>query len=199
VDPTIQSTDAKGNRYDETSPDWKKLCQALPSFKEVWWPDYATTVLEDKIDGHDVIIQPWKGWCQQFMALDGMPGGVGAEVGIYRRIPGKTMPDNVAGLPDGHLKKWAAKVAGKVDNDLWWAYPELNAKIEFTLINPATKGVVLKAGLENTYWLNKWMNSTDYDAHYKANYDNHAPFCAWDYWLAYWINGKSYPVWQGHN
>ncbi len=57
------------NGYDfvETSEVWKQLCTVLPCFRQVAWPNYPTAVVEDTIEGKPVVIQLWKGWCQQFL------------------------------------------------------------------------------------------------------------------------------------
>ena len=59
-------TDANGYDYVETADWWKEACRVLPCFKAVQWPDYGTEIVEDTINGKKVVIQLWKGWCQQF-------------------------------------------------------------------------------------------------------------------------------------
>jgi hypothetical protein len=86
--PTRRYTE-NGFDFDETSDEWKVMCQALPCFAALHWPDYSTKVVEDRINGQAVVIQLWKGFCPQFLNAANFPGGTGAEVGIYRRIPGK--------------------------------------------------------------------------------------------------------------
>ena len=42
-----------------------------------------------------MVIQLWKGNCPKFLGFIGIesfPGGIGAEVGVYRRIPGRFRP-----------------------------------------------------------------------------------------------------------
>lgn len=94
-----------GYRYYETSEYWKKICSPLPCFAEMWWPGYLTKVVRAKIGSHDVIIQLWKGWCQRFMGPAGnFPGGIGAEVGIYRKVN-----DDETSVTHPHLFRKAAK------------------------------------------------------------------------------------------
>src|ERR1700686_1042367 len=95
--PVVAYEDSAGYKYVETSPEWKQLCVGLPCFKEVQWPDYSTKVVEDTINGRPVVIQLWKGWCQQFLGLENFPGGIGGEVGIYERVQGRGFP---ASKPD---------------------------------------------------------------------------------------------------
>ena len=57
-----------GLSYVETSQYWKDICSPLPCFAELWWPDYLTKVIKTSIDGRQVIIQLWKGWCQRLGA-----------------------------------------------------------------------------------------------------------------------------------
>jgi len=74
--------------YVETTKSWKMFCSKLPCFAELWWPNYLTKVIRTTIDDEDVIIQLWKGRCQMFGGRwAGFPGGIGAEVGIYRTVP----------------------------------------------------------------------------------------------------------------
>jgi hypothetical protein len=42
------------------------------------------------------------------------------------------------------------------------ALPELQAEIDYTLVNPVTNQTFFTAGPEVTYWLAKWMSSWSY-------------------------------------
>ncbi len=76
-----------GYEYIETARPWKAMCSTLPCFAEMWWPGYLTKVVRTRIRGHEVVIQLWKGWCQRFLGHHArFPGGIGAEVGIYRKV-----------------------------------------------------------------------------------------------------------------
>ena len=203
ITATNDIVDRDGYRYVETSEEWKQACRALPCFAALWWPDYGTTVIEDSIDGKAVVIQLWKGWCQQFLNSKHMPGGVGAEVGVYRRIDGKRIADSVPDLPSSFLSAMRERVAGLGDHDLWWAYPELGTTIEFEMINPHTKKTFFRAGPEKTYWLNKWMDDPSYRKYVDAQpgswpFNKQVPTLSWNYHLKYTINGKTYPVWEDH-
>jgi len=49
--------------------------------------EYLTKVVEDKIGGFPIVIQLWKGWCERLGGrYANFPGGMGAEVGVYRRV-----------------------------------------------------------------------------------------------------------------
>lgn len=183
--------DEKGYEYVETSDDWKKACLPLPCFSAVWWPDYATKVVEDTIDGKPVVIQLWKGWCQKFLGDDDFPGGIGAEVGIYHRVPGKVPPADLGFLPQRVAEFFLNGLAKLGGEHFWWPFPELNTRIDFELVNPKDDQTFLKAGPETTYWLNKWMNPESYEA-YKDKEDAHTPVFSAHYKLKYRINGKSY-------
>jgi len=198
--PTIQYADAGGYMCDETSETWKILCQQFPCFWALQWPGYATDVIDTTINGQAVVIQLWKGYCPQFLGLLGVtsfPGGYGAEVGIYRRIPGKARP-SATSLLSFLNGDFAAKVVNAVsnfaDNDLWWPFPELGATMEFTMINPVTGQVFLRAGPQTGYWLTKWMEEGAY-RDYKR--DHAVPASPTDYILDYRINGKHYRRWPG--
>jgi hypothetical protein len=154
-------------------------------------------VIEDRIGGRDIVIQLWKGWCPQFLGLANFPGGVGGEVGIYKRMPGKPFPSQPSEFTSA---AWLAFRAMAFDQDLWWPAPELNTMISWDFINPITKEVFFHApgaGLRAdrpTYWCNRWMETQSYNR-YKAANANKVPSMAWDYQMKYTINGKTYPVW----
>lgn len=177
-----------GYDFDETSAEWKDLCLGLPCFAALHWPDYSTKVVDDTINSHPVLIQLWKGFCPQFASSANMPGGTGAEVGVYHRIPGKGW-SRPSGFP---LALYDALRVMAGNEGLWWPFPELKAEIEWDLINPETKEVAFHAGKQTTYWRNKWMENGSY----KKYQGSHAtPKFSWNYVLKYTINGKTYPEW----
>jgi hypothetical protein len=191
--PTIGYTDSNGYSYVETSLLWKQLCSILPCFDALQWPDYASTHIGDVINGQPVVIQLWKGWCQRFLGLKNFPGGIGAEVGVYHRMPGRARPTSLPFLPSAMEAFILKGIASLTDNELWWPFPELNAQVEFMLVNPVTKLIFFNTAPENTYWLAKWMNEDSYD---KYEHDQTGtPFFAVGYLLDYKVNGKSYPGW----
>ena len=189
--PVVKSVDANGYEYDETADWWKEACESLPCFKGIEWPDYEDGVVEDVIDGHPVVIQLWRGWCQRFLGNDDFPGGIGGEVGIYRRIPGKVPADAHESIPEKIAHSILKPAAALFHSDIWWAYPELNAEIEFELINPETGKTFFKAGPERTYWLNRWMTPESYELYKEAEHGK-VPNLAVKYRMKYKINGKEY-------
>ena len=195
--PTIGYADDNGYSYVETSELWKQLCSVLPCFAALQWPGYATTIVEDTIDGQPVIIQLWKGWCQKFLGLQTFPGGIGAEVGVYRRDPGRVRPTSLPFLPAPLESIVLTAIANLSDNDLWWPFPEVNARIEFTLTNSVINQTFFRAGPEVSYWLAKWMNDGSYAKYQRdqAPGNSRDPLFTVDYILDYTINGKTYPSW----
>jgi phosphatidylserine/phosphatidylglycerophosphate/cardiolipin synthase-like enzyme len=194
-----------GYHFTETAQWFKQVCAGLPCFFILGWPGYETTAYDNvQIDGQNVVIQPWKGWCQRFLGMPGMPGGVGAEVGVYRRIPGQfTKFINQVGALDfikKHLSTppqqyFTDQFVTLADDHTWWPFPELNAKVEFTLKNPTTDAVFFQAGPENSYWLCKWMTPDDYDR-YAADPANQAPgrfdpFHIADWTLEFKVTGQT--------
>ena len=175
-DLTKSVTDADGYTYVEATELLAELCLVAPCSPLLSFPDYPSTWKEVVIDGKQVVIQLWKGTCQHFMMLPGQPGGVGGEVGVYHRIPGKLaqtpIPERLQGSPRAtwalHLPEGAprpvligargpapvpatpggAAARGTTDNalDLWWPYPELNEQLEFELTNPKTGKTFFKVG-----------------------------------------------------
>jgi hypothetical protein len=193
--PAIRYTGEGGYSYDETAEKWKAMCAAFPCFTALQWPGYATAVIDDVIDGVPVVIQLWKGLCEKFEGgfFADLPGGVGAEVGIYRRIPGKVVPTSFPGLPpNGLLPKLAGLAGAAAATELWWPFPELGATIEFRFVNPITREVVFSAGPQTTYWLTKWMEPSSYTQYTR---DHTAPGSYTSYILEYTINGKHYHHW----
>jgi hypothetical protein len=199
--PTFRYSDRSGYRYDETSERWKQLCTVFPCFAALHWTGYLTTVIDSingqplLIDGQAVVIQLWKGTCRKLLASN-FPGGIGGEVGVYRRVPGRARPtrESLSFLPAPLAAFIVASIASLTDDQLWWAFPELNAQIEFTLSNPANGSTFLHAGPETTYWLNKWMDDDSYET-YLSNQAGNVPASPTDYVLRYSINGMQLPPW----
>ena len=48
---TVAYQEPTGYKYVETSPDLKEAAAALPCFAALHWPDYATKVFDDEING----------------------------------------------------------------------------------------------------------------------------------------------------
>jgi hypothetical protein len=197
--PTVLYKDARGYSYVETSDSWKQLCTAFPCFDGLQWPDYASTSLKKPINNHPVVIQLWKGNCEKLLGLEKFPGGIGAEVGVYRLIPGKVRPRTLSFLPPSLAATILSPIGNLSDNQIWWAYPELGARIQFSLVNRGTGEIFFSTGTETTYWLNRWMNPESYEK-YKQDQKNQRkstppPFHEVDYQLHYSINGVSYPAW----
>lgn len=144
------------------------------------------------------MIQLWKGWCPKFLGFLGIqafPGGIGAEVGIYRRIPGKLRPTTLPFLA-GPLGTLVLDALGSLaDEDLWWPFPELGAKIEFTLTSPVADQQFFTAGPQKSYWLAKWMDDSSYGK-YQTDQGQNAPSDSVEYLMDYRINGISYPRWS---
>jgi hypothetical protein len=155
-----------------------------------------TQVVEDTIDGQAVVIQLWKGTCQKFLGLADFPGGIGAEVGVYHRVPGRARPtlSSLSFLPSPFAAFIVTTIATLTDDQLWWAFPELNTQIDFALTNPVTNQLFFNAGSETTYWLNKWMDDDSYET-YQNNQGGQTPASPTDYLLGYRINGSPFPSW----
>jgi hypothetical protein len=186
--PTLQTTDPNsGYVFDTTSPIWKAACAALPSFAALCWPGYATACVPATIDGVDVVIQPWMGNCEQLFGRSNFPGGIGGEVGVYVRVPGgKPLPDlSVLPGPVQLMFRAAAVLGG---DNLWWADANVQPEIDFTIINPVNSSVLLQAGPETNYWVNKWMEPSSY-ARYVAAQGGQVPSSATDYKMVYTVAG----------
>jgi len=203
---TIAYKDSDGYNYVETSDELKEAATVLPCFEALQWPDYATDIVEDVIDGKPVVIQLWKGWCQQFLSSPNFPGGIGAEVGIYERVTGKGFPAERPEWVPEPLWIFLRTKSMLANGDFWWPVAEKH-EIEFDFINPITNTIAFRAGPQNTYWRNKWMDTDDYKEYEKYQGKKWAwlpewwpgntrtPTFAANYLLEYKINGKSYTPW----
>jgi hypothetical protein len=148
ISPTIKYIDARGYEYVETS-DWlKQVCTLLPCFEALQWPDYASKVVRDVIDGQDVVIQLWKGWCPKI--FEDFPGGIGAEVGVYCTVLERALPTSLP-LITPQAAAGLTSIAELGDEFFWWPFSELGTTIEFTLTNPVTNQTFFSAGPETTY------------------------------------------------
>jgi hypothetical protein len=201
----VAYTDENGYRYVETSDWWKKACSVLPSFAALHWPDYSTKVIDDTINGQPRVIQLWKGRCEHFG--DEMPGGVGGEVGIYERIPGRTFPTSKPDFLPSHVWDFlVTTIQEREVNDFWWPVSDQN-EVEFDFINSVTNATIFHAGPEATYWMNKWMDHGSYEKYKDKQVKKHWWLPAWfpgnsqtpsfasQNTMNYKINGKSYPKW----
>lgn len=188
--PTIGVVDTRGYSYVETSERWQVMCRELPCFDALRWPGYDAVHLDIEIDGEPIVVQLWKGWCQKFLGLDFFPGGIGAEVGIYRRMPGRVRPTSLPFLPPPVEAFLLQQLSQVTDDELWWPAPDLQAEITSTFINPVTNRPVFTAGPQHTYWLCKWMNEASY-VRYVIEQGGRVPPFPNDYVLEYTINGET--------
>jgi hypothetical protein len=180
--------------YVETSESWKKLCEAFPCFLALQWPGYATTIVDTQINGEDVVLQLWKGYCPKFLGHASFPGGIGSEVGVYRRIPGKFRPTSLPFLPGPLATIVGNALSSLNDDDLWWPAPELNASVEMRMVNPVTGETFLTSGPQTGYWLTRWMDEFDY-LRYATSHHAPAVFDFTAYVLEYSINGQAFEPW----
>lgn len=208
VSPVVRYRASEDHLVNETSESWKVLCSGLPCSLALQWPGYSTAIVEDSIDGIPVVIQLWKGWCPKFLGLDAFPGGVGAEVGVYRRMPGRARPASMPFLPQPFANKVLDMLATVADENLWWPFPELGATLRFQLIHRNSGREFFAAGPETSYWLAKWMEDASYKDYARRRGAPPPSFFPWypendavpsspdDYTLHYSINGNDYPAWE---
>jgi phosphatidylserine/phosphatidylglycerophosphate/cardiolipin synthase-like enzyme len=222
--PAIVFAEA-GFHYTDQQQWWKEVCIGLPCFVELGWLGYESGVIDHieangqsmplQIDGHDIVIQIWRGWCERFLDMKGMPGGVGVEIGVYRKIPGQLdkflkqvgdiakLRDSISRLFGKHLPKRfqvyfdkfatnLAQYGSQFDQHIFWPFPELDARIEFTFTNPTNNKVLLHAKPSNTYWRVKWIDLAEYKdlALHSADHPIN-PLKTWDYTVDFTITGKT--------
>ena len=203
--PTCGYNDSRGYGFVETSESWKQLCLSFPCFLALQWPDYATTKFEVTLKGRAAVIQPWKGWCPKFLGLPNFPGGVGGEVGVYRRIPGRVRPTSLPGIPQPLASIILGALSRLSDNEIWWPAPELVDSIQFTLTNPVNNTVFFSTAAEATYWNCKWMNDNSYSQYQRDQglrwpwLPSWFPFNSWmtpplsmNYRMSLTVNGQTF-------
>jgi hypothetical protein len=117
--------------FTELPPE--EVGEPFPCIAAMHWPGYETKILERRLDGRDIVIQLWKGFCPSYMP--GLVGGVGAEVGIYH-------------------KGWQPH--------MWWPDHQHEKKISFKLIYPNSTKVFFSASQQKCWWRHKWMTDASY-------------------------------------
>lgn len=205
--PVVRYRASDDHMVNETSESWKVLCGGLPCSLALQWPGYSTAIVEDVIAGEPVVIQLWKGWCPKFLGLNAFPGGIGGEVGVYRRMPGRARPAALPFLPQPFANKFLDMLATVADENLWWPFPEVGATLKFQMVHPDSGAEVIAAGPETSYWLAKWMEDASYKDYAKRRGAPAPSFYPWypqndavpsspdEYTLRYSINGRDYPAW----
>jgi hypothetical protein len=192
--PTIQITDpGTGYVFDTSSPEWKNACAPLPAFAGLHWPGYATACVADTIDGTDVVIQVWMGYCERFLARADFPGGMGGEVGVYAKVPGgRPLPD-LEVLPFV-LRPVFSGLEHLDPDELWWPDAGVQPPISFTIQNPITGAAVVSAGVEDDYWVNRWMEPSSYEQYKEANVGR-LPSLPTQYRMVFTVAGRT-RVWE---
>lgn len=148
--------------YNFTELPPEEIGEPWPCTELFHWPGYDTKVIEKKIDGRDIVIQLWKGYCPSY--IPGLVGGVGAEVGIY-------------------YKSWQP--------GLWWPDHQHEKKISFDLIFPSSKKVFFSANEIKCWWRHKWMSKESYDSYRRDNTSAPSLLKTTEFKLKYKIVGDS--------
>jgi hypothetical protein len=149
--------------YTEDPPE--DLVEWLPCGPWTVLPGYPTSYFDTTINGRRVLVQLWKGLCPDYLGRG--PGGIGAEVGLYKR------------------DRWLPK-------KFWWPDYHHKQVIEFSLMNPKANDEFFSAGGKGKiWWLHKWMKADSYAQYMKARNDK-VPAKPADYVLHYKINGQSF-------
>lgn len=135
------------------------------------FPGYPTKVFYDKIEGHSIIIQAWKGMAGVSFSRK-IPGGVGGEVGIYR----------------GHKPTFFDLIRNALIKAFWPPDYKHKWNIEYTLYNERDE-VFFTAKHDGIWWLHKWMQTDSYIRYKK---DNHLSKCPDSYRMEFTVQGKPF-------
>jgi len=127
----MQNQNNMAYQFAELPPE--VIAEHFPCTAAMHWPKYDTRVIKKRLDGRDIVIQLWKGYCPSYMP--GMVGGIGAEVGIYH-------------------KSWQP--------GMWWPEYQHPKKISYQLIYPATSKIFYSASEKKCWWRHKWMTEASY-------------------------------------
>jgi hypothetical protein len=188
------------------SASWKKLCLELPcSNRVVIPPVYATSWIETTIEGEPVLLQVWKGDCPH--VLRGLPGGIGGEVGIYRRDNARKIP-NVLDIPalndfPAEIQPLVQRVAEEIirlaigtaesGTDRWWPFP-MPVKMEMRFSHRDrpffTVDPVEGDGTDPAYWLSRWMGYGSYGRYAISELPGLVPLRTVDYTMEFGVAGK---------
>lgn len=153
--------DADGYEYVEATEALATMTLALPCWPGMHWDGYVTTVRTATIAGTEVVIQAWKGSSEKFALVLPDDGGVGGEVGVYRKLPFCPAPQEVA----DPLRGSPRFEPPQSPCDMWWPHPDARAHISFEIVHPKREQVLFRAGPENTraqFWLSRLMTFDSY-------------------------------------
>lgn len=185
----VIETRKNGYDYVEVSEVWTGFCSDFPCGNWVRIPGKYTEAhrYDVEIPGiGKVIVQLWKGECPRFSDnfdterlkkwnFGGKyPGGIGAEVGVYRPMDKGSMQDAA------RSQQWVPVVDPKL-------------RISFRLIDPKSGTVFLEAEEKQTWWRTKWMTIESYETYKKSA---RTPDSLLKYELHYSINGIEQPPWK---
>lgn len=215
LDATVRFKDSRGYQYVGMSDSWKRMCLDLPCSKRVKVPPvYKQQHLTTTIDGEEIVIQAWKGNCPK--AYREMPGGIGGEVGMYRRVPGRQIPD-VLSLPRVNdfppsvrptvtaiLSRLIKELVETAESgvDLWWPCPELGAQIEMRFLHPDRDDELFRAEpfeAAGGYWMSRWMSYWSYSKYVAREWLHlrKVPTNAHDYRMRLCVKGRHF-AWDAH-
>lgn len=147
--------------YQFTEQPPEALTESLPCTADLHWPGYDTKILERRLDGRDIVIQLWKGFCPSY--VPGVVGGIGAEVGVYH-------------------KSWQP--------GMWWPDYEHEKSISFKLLYPNSSKSFFSAGAKLCWWRHKWMTEASYKAYRRDNANAPAMLSTNAFRLKFQIDGS---------
>jgi len=208
LDSVQKYEDARGYHYVGMSKSWKKLCLDLPDSPRVKIPPlYETQWIDTTIAGQPVLIQAWNGDCPH--ALRGLPGGIGGEVGIYRRDDARQIPDALqipalAEFPAAWRPEIAKIASALIEHavglaeegvERWWPYPQLNAQIEMSFSHGGRPFFTADPPEPaDGYWMSRWMGYGSYVKYvaHELLHGHTVPLRTAEYTMDFTVGGKAF-------
>jgi hypothetical protein len=197
---SIENVYEGGYHFITMSKSWRAMCRDMPDSPRVVIPPVYATAWIDLPDD-DLVIQAWKGNCPH---IPGLPGGIGGEVGVYRREPGRKLEaprviPEVDKLPVWERPlarraiRWLLRRAQQIVDEgeqLWWPVEDSREPIAMSFAYDGQ--TFFAANQPDGYWLSRWMTYASYLRFAAAK--RHVPAFARDFEMQFSVGAREF-IW----